>query len=87
MVRQLHQPLCFVDFLREAATDAETGEVLDAHPSVYESVPGGLPELRCGRAPCLPLHLHASFTSIDAALPSHLMRDLVFLPPLRLHPQ
>ena len=45
VVRQLDAPLAFVDFLREPATDAETGEVLDAHPSFYESVPGGLPEL------------------------------------------
>lgn len=36
----------FVDFLREPATDEETGEVTDAHPSNYEAVPGGLQEIR-----------------------------------------
>jgi hypothetical protein len=35
-----------VDFLREPVVDEETGEVIDAHPSNYEAVPGGLPEIR-----------------------------------------
>ncbi len=35
-----------MDFLREPAVDDETGEVIDAHPSFYEAVPGGLPEVR-----------------------------------------
>ena len=43
---QLKRPLHFVDFLREPVTDPETGEVIDAHPSVYESVVGGLPDIR-----------------------------------------
>jgi len=50
VVRQLEEPLHFVDFLREPVTDAETGEVLDAHPSFYESVAGGLPDIRRGPA-------------------------------------
>jgi len=40
------EPLCFVDFLREPALDAETGEPVDARPSVYEACPGGLAGLR-----------------------------------------
>ncbi|CAL8466541.1 g6077 [Coccomyxa elongata] len=31
---QLKRPMHFVDFLREPTTDPETGEVIDAHPSV-----------------------------------------------------
>lgn len=46
MARQLEEPLYFVDFLRVPVTDPETGEVLDAHPSFYESVAGGLPDIR-----------------------------------------
>jgi dynein heavy chain len=40
------EPLCFVDFLREPVLDDETGEVVEAHPSHYEAVPGGLAGLR-----------------------------------------
>lgn len=36
----------FVNFLREPLVDAETGEVLNAHPSFYESFPGNLSDLR-----------------------------------------
>ena len=36
----------FVSFLREPTMDEETGEVIDAHPSFYESVVGGLPKLK-----------------------------------------
>lgn len=43
---QVDEPMYFVDFLREPMVDDETGEVLDAHPSNYEAVPGGLPEIR-----------------------------------------
>ena len=46
MAQQLEEPLYFVDFLRLPVTDPETGEVLDAHPSFYESVAGGLPDIR-----------------------------------------
>ena len=46
MAAQLRQPLYFVDFLHDPITDPETGEVVDAHPSVYESVTGGLKEIR-----------------------------------------
>lgn len=35
-----------MDFLREPTVDEDTGEVTDAHPSFYESVPGGLPDIR-----------------------------------------
>jgi dynein heavy chain len=44
--RQVDEPLYFVDFLREPVVDEETGEVIEAHPSNYEAVPGGLPEIR-----------------------------------------
>lgn len=43
---QVDEPVYFVDFLREPVVDDETGEVLDAHPSNYEAVPGGLAEIR-----------------------------------------
>lgn len=43
---QVEEPLYFVDFLREPVTDAETGEVINAHPSHYEAVHGGLPDVR-----------------------------------------
>eukprot|EP00198_Chlamydomonas_reinhardtii_P012689 XP_001702026.1 flagellar outer dynein arm heavy chain gamma [Chlamydomonas reinhardtii] len=46
LVKQVEEPIYFVDFLREPAVDDETGEIVDAHPSFYESVPGGLPEVR-----------------------------------------
>jgi hypothetical protein len=42
----VEEPLYFVDFLREPVVDEETGETVDAHPSFYESVPGGLAEIR-----------------------------------------
>lgn len=42
----MDEPLYFVDFLREPVVDDETGEVLEAHPSNYEAVPGGLVEIR-----------------------------------------
>ena len=43
---QVEEPLYFVDFLREPTFDNETGEVIDAHPSFYESIQGGLPDIR-----------------------------------------
>ena len=43
---QVDEPLYFVDFLREPTYDNETGEVIEAHPSFYESVQGGLPDIR-----------------------------------------
>jgi len=46
LCKMVEEPLHFVDFLREPIFDEETGEVIDAHPSFYESVPGGLPEVR-----------------------------------------
>ncbi len=35
-----------MDFLREPTFDNETGEIIDAHPSFYESIQGGLPDIR-----------------------------------------
>lgn len=35
-----------MDFLREPVVDDETGETLEAHPSNYEAVPGGITEIR-----------------------------------------
>lgn len=62
VARQLEEPLYFVDFLRPPITDSETGEVLDAHPSCYESVSGGLPDIRrVVSPPCqLSFDLHGS---------------------------
>ena len=45
-VAQVEEPLYFVDFLREPTFDNETGEVIDAHPSFYDSIQGGLPDIR-----------------------------------------
>ena len=39
--------LCqFVDWLRPPIEDEETGEIVDAYPSFYEAVPGGMEEVR-----------------------------------------
>lgn len=46
MCAQVEEPLYFVDFLREPTVDEETGETIEAHPSFYEAVPGGLPDIR-----------------------------------------
>jgi dynein heavy chain len=46
LCRQVEEPLYFVDFLRDPTADPETGEIINAHPSHYEAVQGGLPELR-----------------------------------------
>ena len=46
LVRQVEEPVYFVDFLREPKVDEDTGEVMDAHPSFYEAIPGGLPDIR-----------------------------------------
>ncbi|DBA69380.1 TPA: Dynein gamma chain, flagellar outer arm [Trebouxia sp. C0005] len=46
LTKQVDEPLYFVDFLREPTFDNETGEVIDAHPSFYESIQGGLPDIR-----------------------------------------
>ncbi|GFR42148.1 hypothetical protein Agub_g3000 [Astrephomene gubernaculifera] len=46
LVKQVEEPLYFVDFLREPVVDDETGEIIDGHPSFYEAVKGGLPEVR-----------------------------------------
>lgn len=48
----MEEPLWFVDFLRDPVTDEETGETTDAHPSNYESVPGGLKDIH-GRVEAL----------------------------------
>ncbi len=46
LLKQVDEPLYFVDFLREPVVDADTGETIEAHPSFYEAVPGGLPDIR-----------------------------------------
>ena len=46
IVKQAEEPLYFVDFLREPVVDNDTGEVINAHPSYYEAVHGGLPDVR-----------------------------------------
>jgi len=43
---QLSEQVYFVDWLRPPVEDDETGEVLDAHPSFYEAVRGGMAEVR-----------------------------------------
>ena len=52
LLGQLETPLQYVDFLREPEVDAATGEVTNEHPSYYESVQGGLPEIRFGSDMC-----------------------------------
>ena len=47
LTQQLDTPLQFVDFLREPEVDANTGETTNEHPSYYESVQGGLPDIKC----------------------------------------
>ncbi|KAL4452763.1 hypothetical protein ABPG75_008425, partial [Micractinium tetrahymenae] len=46
LVQQVSEPLLFVDYLREPKRDEATGEVVEARPSCYESVPGGMDEVR-----------------------------------------
>ena len=46
VVKQAEEPVYFVDFLREPVVDKDTGEIVNAHPSFYEAVPGGLPDVR-----------------------------------------
>ena len=50
----MRQPQIFVDFLREPLADAETGEVVDAHPSAYEAIPGTLADIRRSSSPQTP---------------------------------
>jgi dynein heavy chain len=38
LVRQVEEPLYFIDFLREPVYDEDTGEVVDEHPSNYEAI-------------------------------------------------
>lgn len=45
-VQQLRERVFFADWLRDPVEDPETGEIIDAHPSNYEAVRGGLPEVR-----------------------------------------
>lgn len=52
LIKQVEEPVYFVDFLREPTVDEETGETTDAHPSNYEAVHGGLPDIR-GRVEAL----------------------------------
>ena len=64
-------PLYYVDFLREPTTNAETGEVVDAHPSFYESIAGGLPDIRSVPGPeLLQRPGDLSVVSSNASLPS-----------------
>ena len=63
----VRQPQYFADFLREPLTDAETGEVVDAHPSFYEAIPGTLADIRHSLHPAdlsLMLLLHLNFTPL-----------------------
>ena len=57
MAAAVGQPQYFVDFLREPLIDAETGEVVDAHPSFYEAIPGTLADIRSSFTP----HLSPSY--------------------------
>ena len=66
MAAAVRQPQYFVDFLREPLTDAETGEVVDAHPSFYEAIAGTLADIRHSLHPAdlsLMLLHHGSFIS------------------------
>ena len=42
----MEEPIYFVDFLRDPTVDEETGETIEAHPSNYEAIPGGLPDIK-----------------------------------------
>ena len=46
MAEVVQTPHFFVDFLRDPTVDAETGEIIDAHPSFYELLSGSLLDLR-----------------------------------------
>ncbi|KAK9794950.1 hypothetical protein WJX73_010224 [Symbiochloris irregularis] len=46
LVQQLETPCEFVNFLREPEVDPATGEVTNEHPSYYEAVPGGMPDVK-----------------------------------------
>nr|Q39575.1 RecName: Full=Dynein gamma chain, flagellar outer arm [Chlamydomonas reinhardtii]7KZM_C Chain C, Dynein gamma chain, flagellar outer arm [Chlamydomonas reinhardtii]7KZN_C Chain C, Dynein gamma chain, flagellar outer arm [Chlamydomonas reinhardtii]7KZO_C Chain C, Dynein gamma chain, flagellar outer arm [Chlamydomonas reinhardtii]8GLV_AD Chain AD, Dynein gamma chain, flagellar outer arm [Chlamydomonas reinhardtii]8GLV_AX Chain AX, Dynein gamma chain, flagellar outer arm [Chlamydomonas reinhar len=46
LVKQVEEPIYFVDFLREPAVMMRPVEIVTPHPSFYYSVPGGLPEVR-----------------------------------------
>ena len=39
MAKEVEERLYFVDFLRDPVMDADTGEIIDANPSFYESTP------------------------------------------------
>ena len=54
LLQQLDTPLQFVDFLREPEVDANTGEITNEHPSYYESVQGGLSDIKCALSPSSP---------------------------------
>ena len=45
-VGQLEEDVYFVDFLREPVIDDETGDVIDEFASNYESIKGGIAEIR-----------------------------------------
>lgn len=64
-----------MDFLREPVVDEETGEVLDAHPSNYEAVPGGLIEIR-SRVEALQRRFNeeSKVCGADAAVPLKYVR-------------
>ena len=58
LTQQLDVPLQFVDFLREPEVDANTGEITNEHPSYYESVQGGLPDIKCASCSGFRVLLH-----------------------------
>jgi len=43
---QAREPVHFVDWLRPPIEDEETGEIVEANPSFYEAVVGGIDEIR-----------------------------------------
>ncbi len=53
--------------------DADTGEVIEAHPSNYEAVPGGLPDIRCvlGSVPELYVYGPAQMKLPGCRHPNH----------------
>ena len=46
LLKQVEDPLYFVSFLRDPIVDEETGEIIDANPKFYESISGGLDDLK-----------------------------------------
>jgi hypothetical protein len=77
LAKQVETPVYFVDFLREPVCDPETGEVVDGHPSYYESIPAGLPDIRSAFSKNSRLKI---FAPLLAVVLLHFLLGPLFLP-------